>query len=75
MIPAISNTFNNFCFRNHSRRTLKKIKHIALQTFLHANIATISYMTAKYIASPYLSGILLSVSVIASAVFMTQIKF
>lgn len=74
MIPAISNTFTNFCFRNHSRRTLKKIRMIALNTFLNANVATISYMTARYVTAPYLTGILLTVSVISSAVFMAHIK-
>ena len=75
MIAAISHTFGNISFKNHSKRTLKKIKYIALNAFLNANVATISYMTAKYITAPYLAGILLSVSVLASAVLMSHIKY
>lgn len=75
MISRIIHSIPNFSITNQNKKTLKKIKSIAMHILINIHIATASYMTASFISSTALSGILLTVSVVASAILMAEFRY
>lgn len=61
MISAINNFIPHISVTHHSRQTLKKIKSIV--------------MTAIYVTSAYLSGIILTISVISTSILIAQMRY
>lgn len=70
IVPWISALHTN----TQNRKTWKKVRCMATNVFLQLNIAMVSYMTSRFVASPVIQGLTLLVCMVSNAVLMSECR-